>query len=163
MSVYNLSQYLSLSLFYLLCIWCLFLLLQTFAIDIRIKLWLDLTWLETNPAHNVRITITLFLTYLLRPVPRNVQLFIQAVHFVKFFDCIGRLGKADEQGWIGRKATDWRTLCRKFLPPVAKECGAGNAGAAPGLEYQTNLLRLQVLGPAVTHILHQKFTRKCHF
>jgi len=30
------------------------------------------------------ITITLFLTYLLRPVPSDVQLFIQAVHIMTF-------------------------------------------------------------------------------
>jgi len=39
---------------------------------------------QTHPVHNVRITITLFLTYLLRPVPSDVQLFIQAVHIMTF-------------------------------------------------------------------------------
>jgi len=34
---------------------------------------------------------------------------------------------------------------------------------APGLEYQVNLLCLQVLDTAVTRILHQKCTRICHF
>jgi len=44
-----------------------------------------------NPVHNVRITITLFLIYLLRPVPSDVQL---------FFDC-----KTDlELEWIRRNA-----------------------------------------------------------
>ena len=33
-------------------------------------------------APNVRITISLFLTYLLRPIPSDVQLFIQAAHAV---------------------------------------------------------------------------------
>ena len=31
---------------------------------------------QTNPAHNMHITITLFLTYLLRPVPSDVKLFM---------------------------------------------------------------------------------------
>jgi len=51
---------------------------------------------QTNPAHNVCITITLCLTYLLRPVPSNVQLFIQAVHIMTFFD------KADLAGQLSR-------------------------------------------------------------
>jgi len=55
----------------------------------------------------MRITIILFLTYLLRPVPSDVQLFIQAV--------LVRLGTAAEQGWIERNATHWRTPSRKFL------------------------------------------------
>ena len=37
---------------------------------------------QTNPAHIVRITISLFLTYLLEPIPSDVQLFIQAAHAV---------------------------------------------------------------------------------
>ena len=45
------------------------------------SLWLIrlLIVVQTNPAH---ITITLFFTYLLRPVPSDIQLFvvIQAVH-----------------------------------------------------------------------------------
>jgi len=38
-----------------------------------------------NPEHIVRITITLFLTYLLRPVPSDVQLFIHVYRrFISF-------------------------------------------------------------------------------
>jgi len=40
-----------------------------------------------NLAHNVRITITLFLTYLLRPVPSDVQLFIVHTGGSYHFDC----------------------------------------------------------------------------
>jgi len=36
----------------------------------------------------VHITITLFLTYLLRSVPSDVQLFIQAVHVMAFFTAL---------------------------------------------------------------------------
>jgi len=52
---------------------------------------------QTNPAHNMHITSTLFLTYLLRPVPSDVQLFIQAVHIMKFVDC-----RADLVGQLSR-------------------------------------------------------------
>jgi len=52
---------------------------------------------QTNPAHNMHITVTLFLTYLLRPVPSDVQLFIQAVHIMKFVDC-----RADLVGQLSR-------------------------------------------------------------
>jgi len=43
--------------------------------------------LHTNPANFVRIIITLFVTYLLRPVPSDMQLFIQVVHIMTFFHC----------------------------------------------------------------------------
>jgi len=43
-----------------------------------------------NPVH---ITITLILTYLLRPVPSDVQLCIPAVHIMTFFDCRADLVK----------------------------------------------------------------------
>jgi len=43
---------------------------------------------QTNP---VRITITLFLTYLLSFVRSYVQLVIQAVHIMTFFDCRANL------------------------------------------------------------------------
>ena len=37
---------------------------------------------QMNPAHH-----HYFISYLLRPVPSDVQLFIQAVHIMTFFDC----------------------------------------------------------------------------
>ena len=52
---------------------------------------------RTNHAHSLCITITLFLTYLLRPVPSDVQLFIQAVHIMTSFDC-----KVDLIGHLSR-------------------------------------------------------------
>jgi len=39
--------------------------------------------------------------------------------------------------------------------------GAGRAGAPPRLEYLANMLDLRVLDPAITGILHQKYTTIC--
>jgi len=52
--------------------------------DIFVKYMLswNITVVQTNFAHNVRITITLFLTYLLRQVPSDVQRF---THITTFF------------------------------------------------------------------------------
>ena len=57
-----------------------------------------------NPVHNVCINSTLFLTYLLRPVPSDVQLFIQAVHITTFFDhrvdLVGQLSRNGYEGML---------------------------------------------------------------
>jgi len=55
---------------------------------------------QTNPAHNLRITITLFLTYLLKPVSSDMQLFIviQAVHIMTSIDKAYSVGQLSRDG-----------------------------------------------------------------
>jgi len=71
-----------------------------------------------HSAHIVRVTISLFLTYLLGPIPRDMQLFIQAVRAV-FFIVGGALnGTATEQGWIETKG-----MLEKLTHPLSKISG----------------------------------------
>ena len=59
---------------------------------------------QTNAAHIVHITISLFLTYLLGPISSDMQLFIKAVHAVFFIVGSTLNGTATEHSWIGRNA-----------------------------------------------------------
>ena len=66
----------------------------------------------------VCITITLFLTYLLRPLPSDVELFIQAAHIVTFFECrtdlVGQLSRDGQEGMLQIDGSLVENFCLRY-------------------------------------------------